>query len=181
MITPMLHRLCSIFYDSPEHLGRFEPLEGERVPEPYRQLLDHTQHMTVTMERYHGCPVTLHVLQNITDRHSYARSILLARESDGRHVQYGIMRIGLEFLAPSIRETILRKKTPLGRILIEHDVFREIGAISLYRVTPAEELINHLRLPAESPTYGRTALIRVEGQPAVELLEIVGTVDHHSS
>lgn len=150
------------------------------MPEPYRQLLDHSQHMTVTMERYHGCPVTLHVLHKHKDVQTYARSILLARESDGRRVQFGIMRIGLEFLSRSVREAILREDAPLGRILIQNEVFREIEAISLYRVMPAAALAGHLKLPATSPTYGRTALIHVNGEPAIELLEIVGTV-HPSS
>ncbi len=176
----MLHRLCSIFYDSPEHLGRFDPIGADRVPEPYRQLLDHAQHMTVTMEHYHGCPVTLQVLDSYQDAQTYARSIVLARQTDGQRVQYGIMRIGLGFLAQPVRGVILREETPLGRILIQNGVFREIEAISLYRVTPAAGLAHHLQIPPSSPTYGRTALIHVDGKPAIELLEIVGTV-HESS
>jgi hypothetical protein len=63
----------------------------------------------------------------------------------------------------------------LGRILIEHDVLRRIRLDRLWRVTPGPDLAGWLCPDADPPppTYGRTALIECNGEPAIELVEIV--------
>jgi phenylpyruvate tautomerase PptA (4-oxalocrotonate tautomerase family) len=66
-----------------------------------------------------------------------------------------------------------QRQAPLGRVLIQHNVLREVQLTSLWRINPAEELRNLLDLPAGQIIYGRTALIYCNGEPAVELLEIV--------
>ena len=48
------------------------------------------------------------------------------RESDGRVIQLGIVRINFDFLDPEVRQEIVAERTPLGHILIGHNVLREI-------------------------------------------------------
>jgi chorismate-pyruvate lyase len=168
-----LEQLANLFYPSLASLGRFEQVEGEQMPAPYQRLLNHEHHMTVTVEEFHQCPVDVTILdRNRTDSH-YARKILLVRQSDRVVVQYGIMRIHLRYLSDPVRAAVEDGSVPLGRILIEHDVLRSIHLRSLWKVSPGVELCHFFGLPPDGVTYGRTALIRCDDEPAIELLEIV--------
>ncbi len=172
--------LIAIFLgDQPAALGRFESVESAALPAAVRSLLDHNHHMTVTVERHHGGPVSVEVLREAWPDGVYAREILL-RRADGRAVLYGIVRIHLEAMPAPVRRQILLKELPLGRILITHKLMRRVERIELLRIWPGPRLIELLGPPAPVETspesgcfFGRTALIHVDGQPAIELLEIV--------
>jgi hypothetical protein len=129
--------------------------------------------MTVTVEAHHGVPVDVRVLKRRQDGESYSRQILLELRGTERVVQYGVMRIHLRFCAPQVRAAILEESTPLGRILIEHDVMRRIEPQHYLKVTPGPAMMKWFALASPVATYGRLALIYCDGQPAVELLEIV--------
>jgi chorismate-pyruvate lyase len=129
--------------------------------------------MTVTVERYHNCPVDVEVLATqLTDQH-YARKILLRRQSDRAVVQFGIVRLDFAFVSEEIRRQIESQEIPLGRILINHNVLRDVHLLQLWKVTPGVDLQRLFGLPTPVPSYGRTAVIDCDGQPAIELLEIV--------
>jgi chorismate-pyruvate lyase len=168
-----LEQLARLFYPSLAALGRFDEVSAEQMPPHYARLLNHEHHMTVTVEEFHGCPVDVQVLDRHRTADHYARKILLVRQSDRTVVQYGIMRVHWRYLDPAVRVAVEEESTPLGRILIEHDVMRSIHLRSLWRVSPGVELCHFFGLPPDSVTYGRTALIRCDEEPAIELLEIV--------
>jgi chorismate-pyruvate lyase len=170
---PDLMELVGLFYAHSAELADFAPVAPCDIPEPYRQLLAHDQHMTVTVEQFHGCPVDVRVIEHKLAPPHYARKILLTRQSDGAVVQFGIVRIDLDQVDPAAREEILARQKPLGRILIEHNVLREVELVDLWRVTPGHDLRELFHLADVEQTYGRTALIHCNGQPAIELLEIV--------
>jgi chorismate-pyruvate lyase len=149
------------------------PVPADAVPEPYRRLLVHEHHMTVTVEAYHGCPVKVQVLARQRRGPWYARKILLRRERDDVVVQYGIARINLDLCSPAVRDAILSEDTPLGRILIQHNVMRRIQPTAYLHVKPDTELMRLFGLSEPTPTYGRLAYIHCDGKPAIELLEIV--------
>lgn len=170
---PDVEALVRLFHPRLADLGAFRAVAAAELPDAARQLLVHQYHMTVTVEAFHRSPVNVMVLnRHVTPTH-YAREILLARQSDGRIVQYGIMRVALDCLEPTVRAKIESQAAPLGRILIEHNVLRSVELCSLWRVAPGPALTRHLPPGAAGELYGRTALIHVNGQPAVELLEIV--------
>jgi chorismate-pyruvate lyase len=173
-LTPdELYALIGLFYARPEELGAFEEVLLSSMPEPYRELLAHTEHMTVTVEQFHKSPVDVHVHQTLVTPSHYAREISLTRQSDGRVVQYGIMRVNLSVLSPEVRREIEAQQTPLGRILIQHDVLRKIHLMSLWKVVPGTDLCGIFGLSSPQVTYGRAAVIDCNGEPAIELLEIV--------
>lgn len=146
------------------------------MPEPYRHLLVHPHHMTVTVEEYYGGKVNVQVLDRRQDGDSYARKILLSVATTGRIVQFGIVRIRLELCSDAVRNEILAETTPLGRILIEHDVLRRIEPIQFLRVRPDRQLCDQLAMPSPVDIWGRVALIHCHEQPAIELLEILAPV-----
>ena len=171
--TPELEALVHLFYEKLEDLGSCEEIQPGELAEPYRTLLDHDAHMTVTVEAHHGCEVAVDVLQtHRTDAH-YSRKILLNRKRDGTVVQFGVVRLNLDYLGDEVRAEIEAQKVPLGRILIQHEVLRNVRLLSLWRIQPANDLCHLLGLAKPVECYGRTALIYCNGVPAVELLEIV--------
>lgn len=171
--TPDLTTLVELFYPSVAALATFEQTTAGEIPEPFRQLLAHDEHMTVTVEAFHKSRVDVKVLGTRLAPPHYARKILLARQSDGGVVQFGIVRLNFDFLAPDVQREIERQSLPLGRILIEHNVLRQVQLVELWKLTPGEELCQLFGLSQPQPCYGRTALIYCDGEPAVELLEVV--------
>jgi chorismate-pyruvate lyase len=170
---PDLDALLGLFYDDADRLARFEKIEPAEVPEPYATLLNHHEHMTVTVESFHGGPVNVNVLQtHVTPTH-YARKILLKRASDDAVVMFGLVRLDMRCVDEPVRREIQSKKTPLGRILIEHNVLRQVELVGLWKVACGPDLEEYFGPNASNLTYGRTALIYCNGEPAVELLEIV--------
>ena len=85
---------------------------------------------------------------------------------------FGIVRFDLRTVSAEVRDEILREQIPLGRILIDHNVLREVELGAILRITAGSELCDLLHLPPHETTYGRLATIFCNGQPAVDLLEI---------
>lgn len=168
-----LEFLTRLFYPSLEALGQFEEVHEDALPPVYAKLLAHDQHMTVAVETFHGCPVDVHVLQACRTPTHYQRNSLLTRQTDGQPVLFAIMRAALSLLAPEVRQEIEREHTPLGRILIQRNVLRNVRLMSLWKVEPAEQLRACFRLDRPELCYGRTALLYCDAVPVMELLEIV--------
>lgn len=172
MPLPDLSTLIRLFHADASELGKFTRVEPAEVPEDYRGLLWHTNHMTVTMERFYGCSVNVGVKERQKTPTHYSREIVLTRSTDGVVVQYGIPRLTLQHVDDDVRREIESEKIPLGRVLINHNVLREVEPVGLWRVEPGPALMRLFELQKPVTTYGRTAMIRLNGEPAVELLEI---------
>ncbi len=143
------------------------------IPEPYRGLLAHTEHMTVTVEAFYGCPVDVRVLESGRDGDLYHRRIVLTLHGTDRIVQYGLVRIDLGLLSAPVREAILSQTTPLGRVLIEHNVLRRVEPTSFLSVEPGPELMGHMGLTGRETLYGRTGVIFCNDRPAIAVLELL--------
>lgn len=159
------------------------------VPQPQRDLLDHEDHMTVTLEAHHGDLVDVEVLDRVAYDGRYARRILLRRATgpecapspkSGAVVMFGIVLLDFRFATEGARREILGESTPLGHVLIRHSRLRRISTHCLLEIEPDEELRRHFGLGAcvtgeggRSRVHGRLATIFCDEQPAVELLEVV--------
>jgi chorismate-pyruvate lyase len=175
-VRPDLPTLAGLFYTYPQDIGEFHEVSPQDMPPTYRQLLAHEGHMTETVEAFYGCPVEVEVIaKHITTTH-YARKILLRRTTDHNVVQFGIARLTFEYLSDEVREEIESEEIPLGRVLINHNVLREVQLFALWQLYPGPDLRKLFNLEKPEEVYGRTALIYCNGEPAVELLEIVAPV-----
>lgn len=147
------------------------------LPSPYDELLNHHAHMTVTVESHHGdrVDVVVHRDRRHSDIHGdwYVREITLKTQSTGKVVQYGIVRLNINALDPEVWQQIESRQTPLGRVLIDHNVLREVQLCELWKIVAGPALANFLDANVGDTLYGRTALIYCDGEPAIELLEIV--------
>jgi chorismate-pyruvate lyase len=176
ILTADLFDLVGLFYDLPDDLGQFDSLPANQVPQPYHDLLCHRHHMTVTVERFHRSSVDVRVLDRRTSGDVYSRNILLSRRSDGCIVQFGIVRMNFAAIDPQVRHEIESESIPLGQVLINHNIMREIELVGLWRVAPGPDLSRFFQLSSPVITYGRTAVIHLNSQPTIELLEIVTPV-----
>jgi len=170
---PDLHELVHLFYDDVSELAAFENQLSGTLPPPYDALLDHNHHMTVTLESHHGSPVDVDVLQVDTKGGTYCRKIVLTRQSDDAVVMFGIVRLHTQYLNPTVRDEIESQQIPLGRVLINHNVLRRVELGKLWSVVPSKDLQRHLKLDSAKVTFGRTAIIHCDEEPAIELVEIV--------
>lgn len=173
---PSLKELVQLFYNNVEDLAEFEQVSGDAMPDDYRSLLDHNHHMTVTVESYHDCLVDVNVLDFRKRDVAYQRKILLTRKSDQNVVMFGIVRLHTQYLAARVRDEIESRRIPLGRVLINHNVLRRVELGKLWKVTPNLELQRHFNLESPKVTFGRTAIIHCDDEPAIELVEIVAPV-----
>jgi chorismate-pyruvate lyase len=146
---------------------------ADEVPPPYHDLLVHRHHMTVTVEAFHGDLVNVRILASLLDGDSYTRKILLVLHDSGRVVQFGVARVHLNFCSEPVREAIIAGKTPLGRILIQHNVLRVVEPTGFLRVSACPAVAQWFGLKEPRPTYGRLAVIHCDGKEAIEVLEIV--------
>ncbi|WP_437192871.1 hypothetical protein [Planctomicrobium sp. SH527] len=167
-----LTRLTTIFSPPGALIEHAEHVAGALVPEPYKQLLVHEHHMTVSMEQFHGCSVNVTVLDELLEGDIYTRKIVLSRSSDGVPVQFGLVRFNFAYVNAQVREELLAKQIPLGRVLIQHNVLRHIDLGAVLEIKAGPELAQLLQMPEHGITYGRLATIFCNRMPAVDLLEI---------
>ena len=132
--------------------------------------------MTVTLEKRHGQPVSLEVLdvRHLPEKNDYARKLVLHAGDDGPVVMVGVMRLWLDHTSEAVRRDVTEARTPLGRILIEHGVLRRVEALAYLKVSLGGVFGELFNSPGTADfTYGRIAVIFVDEEPAIELLEIV--------
>lgn len=160
------NRLVPLFFRDLLRFGEVLEVGSSDVPEPYRRLLDHRSHMTVTMEAFVGGTLGLKVLQERLEAGSgdadstglYAREIMLLAPS-GSPVQYGIVRVDLGAVLPDVRQRILAGSTPLGRVLIEAGTLRDVHDVELVRISAGQELARRIGIELGRTLFGRVATI----------------------
>ena len=169
-----LNDLAGYFYragNGVAELCDFEPIEA--VPAPYDLLLDHHNHMTVTVEAFYEDKVDVIVHRAEKEGRWYTREITLTTQQNQDIVQYGIVRLDINRLQPNVWNEIESRDTPLGRVLIKNNVLREVQLCGLWQISAGPALASRMRLRIGEQLFGRTALIYCDGEPAIELLEIV--------
>ncbi|MEE2843797.1 MAG: hypothetical protein VX761_04745 [Planctomycetota bacterium] len=173
--APDLDTLLHLFYQDTAEFGVVEAISADDMPTVARKLLDHEHHMTVTVEDHHHCEVDVQVLETLFTGQAYSRKILLTKQTDRTVVQFGIVRLNFEFLATHIQQEIQAENTPLGRILINHNVLRRVELSQLWEIQVGQDLAELFRVSLSTIVYGRTAWIYCNGEPAIELLEVVAS------
>jgi hypothetical protein len=168
-----LRGLCA-----PLTAGDFEPacvvVQPDEIPQPADALLVHHEHMTEVLHKRYGRPVELAVLDERLDGDRYTRKVKLAPGGADRPVvEWGAVRLDFRFMSSAVRDEILAKRTPLGAILIKHDVHRRIKPRWFMRFPARGPTLAWFGDAGNDPLYGRIGTIYCDEEPAIELLEIV--------
>jgi hypothetical protein len=151
-------------------------VQPEEIPHPADQLLVHHEHMTVALQKFHGSPVEVNVLgeQLSEDGGFYTRMISLTPKGHpGRVVEWGMVQLDFRYMDKAVRDEILRKQMPLGAILIKHNVHRRIKPRFFLRFPAGGPVLRLFGAAERDAVYGRLGTIYCNGEPAIELLEIV--------
>lgn len=173
-MSTVLNELLNAFADSSVDCAEStRDLVEEEVPQPYRDLLVHRNHMTVALENWYGSPVEVVVLKEHLNEPYYGRVIQLRLAGTDRVVEYGTMRIDLSVCGAEARDKILAHAAPLGRVLIEHGLLMDLAYESFLEVRPQSPLASLLGATETEPFYGRLAAIHAKGNRVVHLLEIL--------
>lgn len=165
--------LCQGLCDHDLSCMRCHEVAADQVPPPFRELLVHHNHMTTTLQAFHGAAVDVRVLEEQRDGDFYRRRIVLTLSGSDRIVEFGIVRIDLSLTGEAVRKEILEQKVPLGDILSTHDILRRIEPRWYLRVSTKCPLFQELSGIAQEDVYGRVGTIYCNERPAIELLEIV--------
>lgn len=143
------------------------------LPEDPRSLLVHNRHMTATLNAHYGQSVALRVLSHRDERAGYRRKILLMIDAGARVVEFGIVRLNLESLPVEARKEVQARKLPLGEILAKYDVMTRVEPRWYLYFSPPSPIVQYFAPRPPREAYGRLGVIYCDGQPAVELLEVV--------
>lgn len=154
-----------------------EHVAKEATPEPYHRMLVHEHHMTISMESYHDCTVDVEVMASRFEDGLYLRKIRLHKSGTRNAIQFGYVRFNLDFVTEKVRAEILSEKIPLGRVLIQHNVFRHVDLGAILRFTAGPGMAEYLQMDVGQTTYGRLATIFCNGSPAIDLLEVSSPLD----
>ncbi len=167
-----LKSLTDLFPSAQPLFDHAEHIASSLTPSPYRELLAHEEHMTVTMEQFHRTEVEVRVLAAFDEPGCYTRKITLVKAGTEDVVQFGIVRFDFQYVTDAVRSEILAAGTPLGKVLIRHNVLRHIDLGAVLKLTCGGAAAEIFRCPLGTVTYGRLATIFCNGSPAVDLLEV---------
>ena len=161
--------------------GAFNPecvvVHPDGIPHPADALLVHHEHMTVVLQKHHGRPVDVHVLEEHLAGDLYTRKISLTPVGTDKVVEWGIVRLNFKFMPPQVRDEILAKKMPLGAILIKHNVHRRIKPRYFLRFPENGQVLRLFSDRQSEPAWGRLGTIFCNDEPCIELLELVVNVE----
>lgn len=175
-----LNALVSLFAEPEPLIARADHIPASQTPEPHKTLLAHDHHMTLSLESYLGAPVDVRVVDRRLDGDIYSRKIILLKSGTEQVVMFGIVRLNLAYVTLAVRDEILAERTPLGRVLIEHNVLREVNLGAMLRIVAGPGLARLLPMKPGETTYGRLATIFCNLRPAIDLLEITAPFEPQS-
>lgn len=168
----LLADLCGPFARGP-FVPDCTAVQPADIPYPEDDLLVHHDHMTIVLERHHGKPVEVHVLEEHLDGDVYTRKISLTPVGSNKVVEWGVVRLHFKYMPDAVKQEILRKQLPLGAILVKHKVHRRVKPRYFLKVPKASAMAGLFDAVNPEPLYGRLGMIYCDHEPCIEVLEIV--------
>lgn len=168
-----LASICNGFFGRDVASVGSHSVQPHELPAPYQELLVHHEHMTATLTAYYGASIELRVLQEQLDQEVYTRAILLVEQGSNAVVEFGIAKMNLALIPSNVRAEIREGRTPLGDILVTHDVFRRVDPKWYFRFDGQSPLMGHFGSVGNATAFGRVGIIHLHNQPAIQLLEVV--------
>lgn len=169
-----LYPLDEFYSAAGTSLPSVKRLDGARIPQPYRELLVHDGDMTPALEKHHGHRIHLRLLDKRAARNAYLRQVVLVLNGTEKPVEFGAIRINLEFFSARARADILRGERPLGTIMEEHAIPHSSRPSGFFSVKPDALITAALALSGPTLLYGRrNTLLTPDGKALAEIVEIL--------
>ena len=158
-------------------LPKLEPLPGEQVPAPYRDLLVHRKDMTPVLETLCKQPILLRVLSKRVDQSMLYREVALISQEDQRVTAFGAIRINLDRFDDEPKKLILACQHPLGSILQRYQMAHTSCPTAYFRLHADMVMKQALESRFEGWLYGRhNHLANPQQQPLAEVVEILSPI-----
>ena len=158
-------------------LPPLQQVDGEAVPQPYKQLLVHHDDMTPTLEKYYGRDIHLRLLGRRRKGSGYFRKVVLLLDGTEQPVEFGAIKIYLDRFGAEARRQILEEQRPLGRILQECGVKHSSRPKAFLRLASDHFINDALQLTGANVLYGRrNTLYDPLDRPLAEIVEILPPV-----
>jgi hypothetical protein len=103
----------------------------------------------------------------------YSRKIFLTLKEKKTVVEYGLVRLNFRYMPEGVRDTILQEHAPLGSILINNNILRRIQPRWYLKFPRGSTILTWFNADPFEPLFGRLGTIYCNGEPAIELIEIV--------
>jgi hypothetical protein len=170
----LLYPLDTFYAEAKRPLPAVEEVDGEAVPEPYRQLLVGKHDMTPTLEAYHGDRIRLHVLARRLEDHALTRLVTLALRRGDRPVEVGAIVINLPLFPSAARRQAREGHMPLGTILAVHAIPHASCPQAFLRVAADDFIAETLGLIERPALYGRRNILATpDGGVLADIIEIL--------
>jgi chorismate-pyruvate lyase len=155
-------------------LPKVRVIEAARMPQACRQLLDHSNDMTSTLQRFHEEEIRVHVLERRQDDVCYAREVLLVTRDTRRTVEFGAIEIRLEFFPADAQREIFRAEMPLGTILRSFRIDYVSKPRAFFEIESDDHMNAALALSHTQTLFGRAnEITNAEDQVLANIVEIL--------
>ena len=155
-------------------LPPLEQVDGEAVPQPYRQLLVHHNDMTPTLEKFHQRDIHLRLLGRRHRGDEYFREVVLLLDGADQAVEFGAIKINLNLFTPEARRQILKEQRPLGHIMQECGIKHRSRPKAFLRLASDKFINQALQLSGAHVLYGRrNTLFDPQERALAEIVEIL--------
>lgn len=149
-------------------------IDGDAMPQPYRDLLVHTGDMTSRLETFHHAPLKLRVLNLERTPEAYRREVLLCAQDSGLPVEYGANEINLEAFEEPLREQIVEGRLPLGGLLNRAGIKYHSEPRAFLRVLPDLTLCKLFGVDVAAAFFGRSnTLLDDKGTVLARIVEVL--------
>jgi len=158
-------------------LPPLQQVDGEAVPQPYKQLLVHQNDMTPTLEKFHGRDIHLRLLGRRRKGDRYFREVVLLLDGTDHPVEFGAIKIYLDRFGPEPQRQILEERRPLGHVMEACGVQHRSRPKAFLRLASDRFINEALRLTGANVLYGRrNTLFDRQERPLAEIVEILPPV-----
>jgi chorismate-pyruvate lyase len=152
----------------------FRPVEAANLPEPYRNLLVHSDDMTPTLELAYRDRLHLRVMRRRNSGKVELRQVVLVLDRDESPVAFGAIRIHMEHLPEETRSLIREGRLPFGRVLQDTGVEHSSRPLGYFQVLSDAEIGDAFNLSGPHRLYGRrNRLTNASNQSLAEVVEIL--------
>lgn len=173
-VEEMFYPLSKYYRDYGIPMPKFESVQAEALPEPYRHLLVHESDMTGRLTAFHGETMGLRVIEKKILCGVLARRVVLYGRETSRGVEFGEILIYLNRFQPEVRELIEACEIPLGGILVQHQVGFFASPRRYLKIVADEMIAGNLGVSKGTELYGRkNKLTNYEGETLAEIIEIL--------
>jgi chorismate-pyruvate lyase len=175
----LLFPLDTFYHLANSPLPEVEEVEGEDVPQPYRQLLVGCHDMTPTLAAFHRDEIDLQVVERLLEGDALSRLVVLYLDRSGRAVEFGAIVINLQHFPEEARDDILTGRYPLGTVLARHEIKHSSCPQAFIKVQSDETMNAALHLTRSAALYGRrNYLLTPEKQILADILELLPPEPH---